>query len=70
VFLLHGSDDPIIPFEETPNLAADLRARGNTHVEWLVSPVLAHVEIASAVSLSDAWRLVSFWTKVDAQAGR
>lgn len=70
VFLLHGSDDPIIPWEETENLAADLRARGNSHVEWLVSPVLAHVEIATAVSISDAWRLVRFWTKVDAQAGR
>jgi len=64
VFLLHGSDDNIIPSAETPLTADYLRSRGNTRVEWLETPLLTHANVQSARHLSDAWRLIAFWKRM------
>ncbi|MEZ5317587.1 MAG: hypothetical protein R2752_09325 [Vicinamibacterales bacterium] len=63
VFLLHGTDDPVIPEDETVELARDLTARGAT-VHWLLTPALHHADIESGLGAADAWALVRFWSGV------
>jgi dienelactone hydrolase len=63
VFLLHGSDDTLVPSTETNALAADLRARGTSSVTSLVTPILSHADVEAPTSAVDAWRLVRFWTE-------
>ena len=63
VFLLHGSDDNVIPAAETTALARTLRERGvETHA--LVTPLITHAEVDRAANARDAWALVGFWTDV------
>jgi dienelactone hydrolase len=61
VFLLHGATDNVIPSSETPRLAAFLEARGNAHVQWLLTPLLSHADIGGAITARDAWDLIRFW---------
>src|SRR5690606_33233936 len=68
VFLLHGSDDNVIPSSETPLTAADLSARGHVPVKWLLTPVLSHARLSTEASIGDLWRLVVFWHRVRRQA--
>lgn len=63
VFLLHGDTDPLVPPDEAARLAADLRARG-ARVEMLVTPLLWHADVRSAVDAADAWALIRFWTRL------
>lgn len=60
VFLLHGSEDNVIPSSETLLLSAYLRAQGNTHVASLLTPLVSHANIHAA-GAADAWHLVTFW---------
>jgi dienelactone hydrolase len=64
VFLLHGADDNVIPSSETPMAADYLRQHGDTRVEWLLTPLLAHANVLDRVPLGDAWRLVRFWQRM------
>jgi dienelactone hydrolase len=61
VFLLHGADDNVIPSTETPLTAADLTARGTTHVRWLLTPLLTHAHLTANAGPRELWWLVSFW---------
>jgi acetyl esterase/lipase len=61
VFLLHGRDDNVIPSAETPLTAAYLRARGNTRVKTLLTPLVSHADLNTNAPLGDAWQLVKFW---------
>ena len=61
VFLLHGAHDNVIPFSETPRLDAYLRARGNTRVTSLLTPLISHANVAAAPSALEVWRLIRFW---------
>jgi acetyl esterase/lipase len=66
VFLLHGSQDNVIPYTETPLLANYLRSRGNTRVTSLLTPLISHANVqksssASGPPLGEVWRLVRFW---------
>ncbi len=61
VFLLHGTEDNVIPSSETELLAADLGRRGHPRVRALLTPVISHVGIQSDAGLGDYWRLVTFW---------
>jgi alpha-beta hydrolase superfamily lysophospholipase len=63
VFLLHASDDNVIPPTETPLLAAHL-ARAGTPVRWLVTTALAHAGVHQSVAVSELWKLVRFWKDV------
>lgn len=63
VFLLHGSDDNVIPAGETMSLAASLRARG-TPVEALVTPLVTHAEVDRASTRRHIADLVLFWMKL------
>lgn len=63
VFLLHGSDDNVIPAGETARLAASLRARG-TPVRDLVTPLVTHAEVDRASTRRHIADLVVFWMRL------
>jgi dienelactone hydrolase len=59
VFLLHGSEDTVIPPIETLLLAAHLRDR--TPVTGLLSGLITHAEVDRSAALGDVWALTRFW---------
>lgn len=63
VFLLHGSEDSVIPTAESVLLADYLRKKG-VDVHLLVSELITHAEIDRAAAASDTVKLVSFWASV------
>ena len=63
VFLLHGSDDTVIPAAESVLLGDYLRQKG-VDVHLLLSDLITHAEINRAAAAADTWKLVSFWADV------
>jgi pimeloyl-ACP methyl ester carboxylesterase len=61
VYLLHGQGDSVIPPEET--MWAD-RELGNHPHTALVSPLIEHVELSGAPTLTDQWALVRFMARL------
>ncbi len=60
VYLLHGSDDNVIPAVESSLLAADLRRRG-ARVVQLTTSLITHAEVNRPPTASEIWHLVRFW---------
>jgi dienelactone hydrolase len=60
VFLLHGTDDNVIPAIESFLLAETLRGRGVT-VHQLATPLITHAEVDRSATASAMFRLVRFW---------
>ena len=60
VYLLHGTDDNVIPAVESALLADTLRARGAT-VEQLATPLITHAEVDRSAAARAIWDLVAFW---------
>ena len=63
VFLLHGTDDNVVPAIESTLLAKDLRAR-NVAVHVLLTPLITHAEVDRASTATAIWRLIHFWSDV------
>lgn len=59
VYLLHGSDDNVIPAVETELLAAHLK--GTTRIRMLVSGFLTHVDVSARPTINETWRMIAFW---------
>jgi dienelactone hydrolase len=59
VFLLHGTDDNVVPADESRFLADDLG--GHAPVHLLVSALLGHAEVDRAPNAMEALRLAGFW---------
>jgi dienelactone hydrolase len=59
VYLLHGTDDNVIPAVESELLAAHLRGRTRVHV--LLSQFLTHVDVTERPTIAATWRMVAFW---------
>src|SRR5262245_57005335 len=66
VFLLHGTDDNVIPSIESVLLTQDLRSRGVV-VHQLATPLISHAEVDRSAAVSAMWNLVKFWGEVLAQ---
>ena len=64
VFLLHGLNDNIIPTSEAPLAAEYLRSHGNGRVNVLLTPLIAHADLADDLPLADSWRLIRFWSEM------
>jgi hypothetical protein len=62
VFLLHGTDDNVIPSVETVLLGEHLQ--GRAPVRGLLSGLITHAEVNRAPTATEAWRLASFWRQV------
>jgi dienelactone hydrolase len=63
VYLLHGTDDNVVPAIESTMLAADLRA-AKVPVHVLLTPLITHAEVDRAWSAGAIWRLIDFWARV------
>jgi len=59
VYLLHGSDDNVIPPVESALLAAYLERF--TKVRRLQSGFLSHVDVAERPRAGEIWQMVAFW---------
>jgi dienelactone hydrolase len=59
VFLLHGTEDNVIPSVESEYLAQDLR--GHAPVRLLLSGLISHAEADRPVHVSDVMQLAGFW---------
>ncbi len=59
VFLLHGTEDNVIPAAEPMHLAADLR--GATPVRMLLSRLISHADADRPTHVGDVLELASFW---------
>ncbi len=62
VFLLHGTDDNVIPSAETLWLAEYLRPKTDVHV--LLSSLISHADVDRAATWSEQWKLVRFWKEM------
>lgn len=62
IYLLHGSDDNVIPSIETVLLGEYLQ--GRVPVTGLLSELITHAEVNRAPTATEAWRLASFWRQV------
>jgi dienelactone hydrolase len=63
VYLLHGTDDNVIPAVESRLLAAHLERLGvETHV--LLTPLITHAEVDRPPTVAEIWNLVRFWEGV------
>ena len=60
VYLLHGTDDNVIPAVESALLADTLRSRG-VDVWQLETPLITHAAIDRSAAAGAAWMLVRFW---------
>jgi hypothetical protein len=60
VYLLHGTEDTVIPSVETV-LLADYLERHDTPVHPLLSRLITHAEVDKGAAARETWRLVSFW---------
>jgi len=61
VYLLHGTDDNVIPAVESALLADTMRARG-TDVTQLATPLITHAEVDRSAAARAIWDLVTFWS--------
>jgi predicted esterase len=59
VFLLHGTDDNVIPSIESEYLAAELRSRAQVRV--VLSGLISHAEADRPVRVGDIMELAAFW---------
>ncbi len=62
-YLLHGTDDNVIPAIESSLLAGTLRAHG-VEVHQLSTPLITHAEVDKSASVGAMWNLVAFWAAV------
>jgi dienelactone hydrolase len=63
VYLLHGTDDNVIPAVESRLLAASLRARG-APVTLLATPLITHAEVDRPPRPGEIRDLLTFWGSV------
>lgn len=63
VYLLHGTDDNVVPAIESTLLAGTLRARG-VAVHLLLTPLITHAEVDRSSTAGAVWGLIHFWADV------
>jgi hypothetical protein len=63
LFLLHGSDDTVIPAAESAVFGEDLRRKG-ADVHVLLSGLITHAEVNRAATYLDVWKLIELWAQV------
>jgi dienelactone hydrolase len=63
VYLLHGTDDNVIPAAESALLAETYRSRG-VDVTHLATPLITHAEVDRSAAARAVWDLVRFWGRL------
>jgi dienelactone hydrolase len=59
VFLIHGTDDNVVPAYESQMLADRLSRQVPVHL--LITPLITHAEVDRSAGVVDIWRLIRFW---------
>jgi dienelactone hydrolase len=63
VYLLHGTDDNVVPAIESTLLAGQIeKERHKVHV--LLTPLITHAEVDRASSAEAIWLLIDFWSRL------
>ena len=63
VYLLHGTEDNVVPAIESTLLARDLAGRPSAPpVHVLLTPLITHAEVDKASTFAAVWRLIHFWS--------
>jgi dienelactone hydrolase len=63
VYLLHGTDDNVVPAIESTLMAAQLEREHRTaHV--LLTPLITHAEVDRSSGVKAAWALIDFWSRL------
>ena len=63
VYLLHGTDDNVVPAIESTLLGGHLQSRG-VRVHVLLTPLITHAEVDRSSTATAIWRLIDFWSKL------
>jgi dienelactone hydrolase len=63
VFLLHGTEDNVVPAIESTLLARQLEQEHHV-VHVLLTPLITHAEVDRSSTASAAWALIDFWSKL------
>jgi len=63
VYLLHGTDDNVVPAIESTLLGRELQARG-VRVHVLLTPLITHAEVDRTSTATAIWRLIDFWSNL------
>lgn len=63
VYLLHGTEDNVIPASESVLLAERLRA-GGSEVWQLATPLITHAEVDRSAAARAFWDLTRFWANL------
>lgn len=63
IFLLHGTDDNVVPAIESTLLARHATANGLA-ARVLLTPLITHAEVDRGSTVRAIWRLIDFWTVV------
>ncbi len=63
VYLLHGTEDNVIPAAESERLAETYRTRG-VDVTQLATPLITHAEVDRSAAARAVWDLVRFWGRL------
>ena len=63
VFLLHGTEDNVVPAIESTLLAGELVTQ-DREVHVLLTPLITHAEVDRASTAQAVWQLVDFWARL------
>lgn len=63
IFLLHGTDDNVVPAIESTLLAKYAASHG-AQARVLLTPLITHAEVDRGSTAAAIWRLVDFWADV------
>jgi dienelactone hydrolase len=63
VYLLHGTDDNVVPAIESTLLAHDLKKQDRA-VHVLLTPLITHAEVDRSSTAAAVWQLVDFWARL------
>jgi len=63
VYLLHGTDDNVVPAIESTLLAGDIE-KDHRVVHLLLTPLITHAEVDRASTARSTWQLIDFWARL------
>jgi len=63
IYLLHGTDDNVVPAIESSLLARHAEANG-AKARALLTPLITHAEVDRGSTVAAIWRLIDFWADV------
>jgi hypothetical protein len=63
VYLLHGTDDNVVPAIESELMARQLEREHHT-VHLLLTPLITHAEVDRTSTAAATWALIDFWSRL------